>query len=94
MAQKTEIENLSARKAWLVQQNDSHRNDLLAEADNLRQVCGLVERGYGFYQVANRVRAWMAPFSGFRIFKKRTWVTRLVNRCGAGWKIWREFRER
>lgn len=92
MAEKKEIERLSARKAWLLQQNDSYRNNLRAESDNLREVCQLMERGHAFYRTATRLKAWMAPFSAFGIFRKKTLISGVMNRCLTGLKIWRRFR--
>ena len=49
MAARIEQERLKSRKARLIKESEAFRRDLRDEAENLRDVTELVEKGYGFY---------------------------------------------
>jgi len=87
MASRTELKRWENRKARLIKQNDLHRGDLLAEADNLRDVAALIERGHSLYRATMKIRSWTSPLSIFQ-GKKSSSMGFLWKGCAAGLKLW------
>jgi hypothetical protein len=92
MAARIERERLKARKARLIKQSEMYRRDLRADADDLRDVAGWMERGYAFYKAAGRIRKWISPFSALHSKKKPSAAAKVLAGCAVGVKIWRKLR--
>jgi hypothetical protein len=93
MASRTKLKRLETRKARLIKQNDLHRGDLLDEADNLRDVATLIERGHSLYHATRKIRSWASPFSIFGR-KKSSTMGFLWKHCAGGLKLLQHLRNR